>query len=55
VEYLKLNNNVLLPQEGFGVFQIEPDDCEKAKTFDAMGYGYHPLNLMTKGRIDAAC
>ena len=28
MEYLKLNNGVMMPQIGYGVYQIAPDVCE---------------------------
>lgn len=44
MEYVKLNNGVEMPMEGFGVFQV-PDlsVCEKA-VLDAIGAGYRSID-----------
>src|ERR1700710_1782228 len=43
VPNLTLNNGVEIPQLGFGVFQIEPADTEKA-TLDALEVGYRHID-----------
>ena len=40
MEYVKLNNGVTMPLEGFGVFQIpDRDECERV-VLDALEAGY---------------
>jgi 2,5-diketo-D-gluconate reductase A len=43
VPNIALNNGVEIPQLGFGVFQIEPEDTEKA-TLDALEVGYRHID-----------
>jgi 2,5-diketo-D-gluconate reductase A len=43
VPNITLNNGVEIPQLGFGVFQIEPADTEKA-TLDALEVGYRHID-----------
>lgn len=44
MEFVKLNNGVEMPAEGFGVFQV-PDAkiCEKA-VLDAISVGYRSID-----------
>ena len=40
MEYVKLNNGVMMPLEGFGVFQIpDRDECERV-VLEALEAGY---------------
>lgn len=44
MEYTKLNNGVMMPMEGFGVFQVpNPVECEKV-VGDALATGYRLLD-----------
>src|SRR5207237_1084415 len=42
VPSITLNNGVEIPQLGFGVFQIEPENTKKA-TLDALDVGYRHI------------
>lgn len=39
---IKLSNGVLMPQMGYGVYQIEPEDCERC-VMDAISVGYRMM------------
>ena len=44
MEYVKLNNEVMMPLEGFGVFQIpDRDECERV-VLDALEAGYRLID-----------
>ena len=44
MEYVKLNNGVMMPLEGFGVFQIpDRDECERV-VLDALEAGYRLID-----------
>ena len=43
VPTITLNNKVVIPQLGFGVFQITPDDTRQA-TLDALEVGYRHID-----------
>ncbi len=43
MEYVVLNNGVKMPKLGFGVFQIEKEDCEKC-VLDAIEVGYRLID-----------
>ncbi|MBO5146435.1 MAG: aldo/keto reductase [Lachnospiraceae bacterium] len=43
MEYMTLDNGVTMPQEGYGVFQIPPDECERCVT-DALSVGYRLID-----------
>ena len=43
MEYLKLNNGVMMPQIGYGVYQIAPDVCER-HVAEALGVGYRMID-----------
>ena len=44
MEYVKLNNGVMMPPEGFGVFQIpDRDECERV-VLDALEAGYRLID-----------
>ena len=40
---IKLSNRVLMPQMGYGVYQIEPQDCERC-VMDAISVGYRMID-----------
>lgn len=40
---IKLSNGVLMPQMGYGVYQIEPEDCERC-VMDAISMGYRMID-----------
>lgn len=40
---VRLNNGVMMPAIGFGVFQIEPKDTERAVS-DALEVGYRMID-----------
>jgi 2,5-diketo-D-gluconate reductase A len=43
VPFLTLNNGIRIPQLGFGVFQIDPDDTRRA-TLEALEVGYRHID-----------
>lgn len=43
MEYITLDNGVRMPQEGYGVFQIPPEECERCVT-DALSVGYRLID-----------
>lgn len=43
MEYLKLNNGVMMPQIGYGVYQIAPDVCE-CHVAEALNVGYRMID-----------
>ncbi|MGN1375459.1 MAG: aldo/keto reductase [Prevotella sp.] len=43
MEYVKLNNGILMPQMGYGVFQIAPDVCE-CHVAEALDVGYRMID-----------
>lgn len=43
MEYMMLNNGVQMPQLGYGVFQIPPEECERCVS-DALSVGYRLLD-----------
>ena len=43
MEYLKLNNGVMMPQIGYGVYQIAPDVCER-HVAEALNVGYRMID-----------
>lgn len=40
---IKLSNGVLMPQMGYGVYQIEPEDCERC-VMDTISVGYRMID-----------
>lgn len=40
---IKLNNGVEMPQIGFGVYQVSPDECERCVS-DALKVGYRMID-----------
>lgn len=54
MEYMTLNNGVMMPQEGFGVFQVpDPAVCERA-VLDAIGSGYRLIDTAAAYGNEAA-
>ena len=39
MNYIKLNNGIEMPQMGYGVYQVTPDECERCVA-DALRVGY---------------
>ena len=40
---IKLSNGVEMPQLGYGVYQVEPDECERC-VLDALSVGYRMID-----------
>lgn len=43
MDYLKLNNGVLMPRMGYGVYQVTPEECERCVA-DALSVGYRMID-----------
>ncbi len=43
MEYITLNNGVKMPQMGYGVFQVTPEECERC-VLDAISVGYRLID-----------
>lgn len=43
MEYVKLRNGVMMPQVGYGVYQVDPAECERCVT-DAISVGYRMID-----------
>ena len=43
MEYIELNNGIKMPALGYGVFQVNPDECEQC-VLDALSTGYRLLD-----------
>ena len=43
MEYVTLNNGVRMPQLGYGVYQVDPAECERC-VLDAIGAGYRSID-----------
>ena len=43
MEYIKLNNGVEMPQLGYGVYQVTPEECERCVS-DALSVGYRMID-----------
>ena len=43
MEYVRLNNGVMMPQMGYGVYQIAPDQCERCVA-EALRVGYRMID-----------
>ena len=43
MEKIKLSNGVEMPQVGYGVYQVEPEECE-ALVVDAINVGYRMID-----------
>ena len=43
MEYITLNNGVKMPALGYGVYQVEPEECERC-VLDAIEVGYRSID-----------
>ena len=43
MQTIKLNNGVEMPQMGYGVFQVSPEECERCVS-DALSVGYRMID-----------
>lgn len=43
MEYITLNNGVKMPQLGYGVFQVDPAECEKC-VLNCISVGYRMID-----------
>ena len=43
MEYIKLSNGVMMPQLGYGVYQVTPEECERCVS-DALSVGYRMID-----------
>lgn len=43
MKYVKLNNGIEMPQMGYGVYQVSPQECERCVT-DALSVGYRMVD-----------
>ena len=43
MQTIKLNNGVEMPQMGYGVFQVSPQECERC-VLDALSVGYRMID-----------
>ena len=43
MEYIKLYNGVEMPQLGYGVYQVSPEECERCVS-DALSVGYRMID-----------
>lgn len=43
MEYMTLNNGVEMPMLGYGVYQVDPQECERC-VLDAIGVGYRMID-----------
>lgn len=43
MKQIRLNNGVEMPQLGYGVFQVSPEECEKCVS-DAIAAGYRSID-----------
>lgn len=43
MEYVTLNNGVKMPQMGYGVYQVNPEECERC-VLDAIEVGYRSID-----------
>lgn len=53
MEYHTLNNGVKMPQEGYGVFQIPPEECERC-VLEALSLGYRLIDTASAYHNEAA-
>ena len=50
MNYITLNNGVKMPQMGYGVFQVTPEECERC-VIDAISVGYRLISASCSGRM----
>ena len=43
MEYVTLNNGVKMPKLGYGVYQVDPAECERC-VLDAISVGYRSID-----------
>lgn len=43
MNYVKLNNGIEMPQMGYGVYQVSPQECERCVS-DALRAGYRMID-----------
>ena len=43
MQYVTLNNGVIMPQLGYGVYQVSQEECERC-VLDAIGAGYRSID-----------
>lgn len=43
MEHIKLSNGVKIPQLGYGVYQVTPEECERCVS-DALSVGYRMID-----------
>ena len=43
MEFVTLNNGVVMPKVGYGVFQVSPEECERC-VLDAISVGYRAID-----------
>lgn len=43
MEFVTLNNGVVMPMVGYGVFQVDPEECERC-VLDAISVGYRAID-----------
>ncbi len=43
MNYVKLNNGIEMPQMGYGVYQVSPEECERCVS-DALRVGYRLID-----------
>ena len=53
VKYVKLSNNVEMPQEGFGVFQVPESECEEV-VYQAIQTGYRLIDTASSYKNEEA-
>ena len=53
METVKLSNGVIMPMEGFGVFQIPEEACEQAVK-DALSIGYRLIDTASSYQNEEA-
>ncbi len=43
MEFVTLNNGIIMPQMGYGVYQVTPEECERCVS-DALSVGYRMID-----------
>ena len=52
MQTIKLNNGVEMPQMGYGVFQVSPQECERCVA-DALSVGYRMIDTAQSTYLNA--
>lgn len=47
MNYVKLNNGIEMPQMGYGVYQVSPQECERCVS-DALSVGYRMIDTANR-------